>query len=200
MNGSAHPTSQIAVPSIQSVNDCLAKWSNSAVFQKFQIHEQSLDLLFRELLPTNTILAHIQIKVSLLNDLYSTNIYDTYAVAESIAKLKIDERLREGDLSLIAEVARTNIRGKIRVLYSFASKYCSRHRPDVYPIYDRYVERMLVHFKNNDRFVNFKTIDLKQYQTFVAIIDAFKAHYELHSFSRKQIDTYLWLTGRRHFN
>ena len=35
---------------------------------------------------------------------------------------------------------RYNINGKKKNLYSFASKYCSHHNPEAYPIYDSYVD------------------------------------------------------------
>lgn len=68
-----------------------------------------------------------------------------------------------------------------------------------YPIYDQYVEKMLLHFGKADRFAEFTKPELKQYDRFLAIILAFQSHYGLTAFSLRQIDIYLWLGGKRAF-
>ncbi|MGH9929871.1 MAG: hypothetical protein ACREA9_11695 [Pyrinomonadaceae bacterium] len=123
------------------------------------------------------------LKVSALNDFYSTNIFDTYSVAKHILKKNIDQRLKVGDHSLVNELARVTIRGKQRNFYSFASKYCSHHFPDWFPIYDSYVEKMLLYYARADYFASFHKNDLKSYGSFVEIIRNFQSHYGLGQFS-----------------
>ena len=187
----------IAAPTEKSVNDCLAEWAG---LEKYVLQEACLNLLVHELRPKNTELVDVLLKVSCLNDFYSTNIYDTHAVAKHITRLDIDGALDRGDLSLVNKISPVKVGSKTRNFYSFATKYCSHHRPDIYPIYDRYVDKMLVHFKKRDEFAKFTARDLKDYPTFVALVDAFKTYYNLDAFTRKEIDAYLWLTGKRHFN
>ena len=50
------------------------------------------------------------------------------------------------------DIARVNINGKDRNLYSFATKYCSHHNFNDYPIYDEYVAKVLLHFQRKDKF------------------------------------------------
>jgi hypothetical protein len=93
--------------------------------------------------PSNHVYAEVLAKVVVLNRLYSTNIFNVYAVAEHIVRLQIDERLASGDLTLAADLARVKIGDGVRNNYSFATKYCSFQRPDVYQIYDSYVNWLL---------------------------------------------------------
>ena len=139
------------------------------------------------------------LKVSALNDFYSTNIYDTFTVSKHILNCKVDEELKNGNIGLVDQIAPVTISGKTRNFYSFASKYCSHHKPEIYPIYDSYVEKMLMHFKKKDKFYNFKKDELKKYKKFIEVIQAFKIFYKLNTFSLRQIDIYLWLAGKEYF-
>jgi hypothetical protein len=134
-----------------------------------------------------------------LNDFYSTNIFDTHAVAKHIATRDVDARLAAGDQCLVNDMAVVTIGGKTRNNYSFASKYCNHHRPDAFPIYDSYVAKMLLHFRKTDDFASFDLAALKQYDLFVQAILAFRKHYALEQFSLRQIDIYLWLCGKDSF-
>lgn len=156
-------------------------------------------LLFREFCPRNTDIVHILLKVSALNDFYSTNIFDTHAVARHIAHAQVDERISEGDPSLVNELANVTIGGKTRSFYSFASKYCNHHNPNAFPIYDSYVEKMLCYFQAKDSFGKFRKADLRDYRHFVSAIHGFRLHYGLDKFSLREIDIYLWLAGKDSF-
>ncbi len=90
------------------------------------------------------------------------------------------------------------INGKERNFYSFASKYCSHHNPDSFPIYDAYVDKILAYFrdlKNTDgkSFATFTNKALKDYTKFTEVIIKFRDAYAL-----KQIDRYLWITGKKY--
>ena len=52
--------------------------------------------------------------------------------------------------------------GKTRNHYSFASKYCSHHFPEDYPIFDSYVEKMLRFYAKADQFASFKPAELRK--------------------------------------
>jgi len=171
-------------------------WST---LDKYTMQEDCVNLLFQDLCNRNTGLVEILLKVSALNDFYSTNIYDTNSVARHIHKLDIDASLARGDLDLVDRMANVSFGGKIRRVYSFATKYCSHHAPDVYPIYDSYVDEMLWFFNKKDRFAKFKRADMKNFPAFVEIIDQFREYYGLCKFTRKQTDIFLWLAGKEHF-
>lgn len=178
------------------VEQYLDEWTT---LDKYVMQERCVNLLFQELCPSNSQLVEVLLKVSALNDFYSTNIYDTHSVARHIHSLQADDSLAKNELELVNRMASVNFNGKVRRVYSFASKYCSHHAPDTYPIYDSYVDKMLWHFRKQDHFSTFKRSDMKDFPSFVGIIDQFRNYYSLGRFSRKQIDIFLWLAGKKHF-
>ena len=97
-------------------------------------------------------------------------------------------------------------RGRINFLltkeicyYSFATKYCSRHQPERFAIYDSFVEKVLVWFSDEYGFAEFKNEDLRNYPNFKRVLMAFIEHFKLQKYSLKQIDQYLWLLGKEKF-
>ncbi len=141
------------------------------------------------------------LKVTVLNVFYSTRILakDAFDVAKRIVELNPCKRIAEGDTSLVNEMAAVSIAGKNWKFYSFASKYCSQHKPDKFPIYDGVVDKMLWHFRSADNFAKFKRKELKNYPRFVEVVHAFKEFYELEQYSLRWIDRYLWLKGKEIF-
>lgn len=162
----------IARPNKKIIEEYLIKWDNLEDHYIWQ--ESSLDKLFHKDYKYNTDLNEILIKCSCLNDFYSTNIFLIYPVAKNIYDLKIDKRLKDGDPSLVNDIARVTISGKEKVFYSFASKYCSHHNNIEFPIYDYFVDRMLMYFKSKDKFAKFTKDDLKDYVKFKDILIRFK--------------------------
>ena len=100
---------------------------------------------------------------------------------------------------MVNTLAKVLIRQKTKNFYSFASKYCSHHRPEHFPIYDSYVDKMLMHFSRVSGSASFHKADLKQYERFVQIIGEFQRHFGLQEFSLREIDIYLWLAGKKSF-
>ena len=185
------------VPSPQEVAEYEQKWNTLADYVN---QENALNKLFFNLCPENKDMSDILIKCSSLNDFYSTNIFKVHNVAKHFLNQKIDERLAVGDLNLVMDLANIEINGKRFFFYSFATKYCSHHRPDIYPIYDSYVNKLLKYFRNRDGFMAFKESNLKEYISYYNIIQSFKSFYGLQAFSVKQIDKYLWQLGKEAFN
>lgn len=189
---------QIIFPCIEEIQRYTKKWET---LEDYVNQERALDKLFLELAPLNNDIRDILIKCSSLNDFYSTKIYKIHNVAIHFLTLDIDKRLSEGDLTLVTDLSKIEINGKTKVFYSFATKYCSHHRPTIYPIYDSYVDKILSYLNKLDRpFSNFKSKDLKDYPTYVRIIKDFQKYYELEQFSVKELDKYLWLLGKELFN
>lgn len=183
-------------PTAALVQACLNKWKT---LDKYVHQEEALNRLFQELCPSNDDLLAILLKVSALNDFYSTNIYDTHSVAAHILALNCDQRIADGDESLVNEMALVKVGGKERNFFSFASKYCNHHHQEPFPIFDSYVDKMLLHFGKADGFARFKKEDLRQYRQFVEVIRLFRRHYKLEQFSLREIDIYLWLAGKEAF-
>ncbi|MCD7892375.1 MAG: hypothetical protein LUG60_01615 [Erysipelotrichaceae bacterium] len=186
----------IPTPSTKEVDKYLKKWNT---MENYVLQENSLDKLFFQTYPNNTDINDILIKASSLNDFYSTNIFSIFNVAKHILNLDIDKRLKNGDTSLVNDIAKVTISGVDKNFYSFATKYCSHHNPLEYPIYDNYVDKVLNYFKNRDKFDDFTKNDLKDYIHFKNVLLSFRKYYGLEEYNLKEIDKYLWQLGRDYF-
>jgi len=187
----------IPKPTKKQIKHYLKVWDG---LESYTLQESSLHKLFTKTYPKNTDIDDVLIKVCSLNDFYSTNIFSPFNVAKHIVNLDIDSSLDRNDIDIVNKIARVNMPGgKLINFYSFATKYCSHHDPEMYPIYDSYVQRVLMYFKKQDKFANFKSIDLKDFSQFKSIIEQFREFYGLNDFSLKDIDRYLWQFGKEYF-
>jgi len=183
-------------PNAKHVRRRLEALKSDAYFYGF---DGTVALVFQQW-PDNADFAQVHAKVTILNALYSAGVrtIDTDPVASHILELDTDRRLEAGDLTLVRDMARTPIGdGKIRVYYSFATKYCSWHRPDAYQIYDSYVDWLLWEYRKQFAFQQFQRQQLGVYPDFVRIVDGFRGTFGLEEFSRKDIDKFLWAEGKR---
>src|SRR5438034_271046 len=64
--------------------------------------------------PENREHAHVLAKVTVLNALYVTNIFNVYPVVDRILALNLDGRLRDGDVTLVGEVAQVKLGKKAK--------------------------------------------------------------------------------------
>ena len=183
-------------PTTKEVNKYLRLWDT---LENYVLQEDALDKLFFNTYPLNEDISEILVKAAALNDFYSTNIFSIFSVAKHIHNLKMDTRLKVKDPSLVNDIAQVDMNGKIKNLYSFASKYCSHHDPINYPIYDIYVEKVLMALNKRDKFSKFNKKDLKDYKRFKEIIIEFRKYYGLDEFNLKQIDRYIWQLGKEFF-
>jgi len=187
----------IPYPSKTELETYLQLWNS---LENYTLQESSLDKLFMKTYPLNNDLDDVLIKVCALNDFYSTNIFSPFTVAKHILALKIDNSLAKDDLEIVNKIANVKMNGEKSInFYSFATKYCSHHKPTVYPIYDSYVEKMLVYFKKKNSFFDFARQDLRLYVKFRDILMKFREYYDLQQFNLKQIDQYLWQAGKKYF-
>ena len=177
-------------PSKTEVEKYLKQWHT---LENYVLQEKSLNKLFFKVVPENKEIEDILIKAATLNDFYSTHVYNIFAVAKKMLTLNIDERLDVNDLSLVHDIA-----DNYKCFYSFATKYCSHHKPNIYPIYDSYVEKILWYFKKRDDFADFKRTDLKDYPTFKRIYMGFAKFYGIDDYTVKELDRYLWQLGKEY--
>ena len=96
-------------------------------------------------------------------------------------------------------IADFEVSGKKRYCFSFATKYCSWHVPEHYQIADSFVEKLLIAYRNRDRFVAFENKALHDYTRFKEIVEAFRRRYGLTNFGFKELDKFLWLYGKEKF-
>lgn len=187
----------IKKPSKTEVKKYLKLWDS---LENYILQESSLRKLFIKTYPLNDDLDDVLIKVCALNDFYSTNIFSPFTIAKHIVSLKIDNLLKENNLQIVNKIAKVKMSGgKVKNFYSFATKYCNHHKPEVYPIYDSYLEKILLYFKKKDKFSSFFQKDLKMYPKYKSVLIDFKKFYKLESFNFKQLDRYLWQLGKKYF-
>ena len=125
-------------------------------------------------------------------------------MAKHILSLDIDNRLYKGDISLVSDIAsghgvKGSRNGKEKFFYSFATKYCSHHQPELFPIFDSYVEKLLIHLRDKDQFTDFCQNDLRNSSKYRDIILALCDFYSIDDFTLKEIDRYLWQYGKEKF-
>lgn len=170
--------------------------------ERYKHADKAIVKLFA-LFPDNTSLEEIILKVSVINELYSTSIYSVFRVAQHILQCNIDEDIRAGNPLAISKIATGhNIRTKKYNteinFYSFATKYCHWHEQKHYSIYDSFVEKTLLAYKERDGFSNFKKKDLKDFQKFQQVILEFVSYYDLQE-NLADIDKFLWIYGKEKF-
>lgn len=188
---------KVKTPSTSLLQRYLDKWEK---LDNYKEQERSLEKLFMKTYPLNDNMDDVLVKVCCLNDFYSTHIFSPFKVARHIVSLKIDSKIKKGDLSIVNKIAKVKMKGvKTINFYSFATKYCSHHNPTHYPIYDYYIDRMLVYLKR-DKFTDFSRKDLKDYSSFKKVLLKFKRFYGLDDFTIRDIDKYLWLAGKKYFS
>ena len=156
---------------------------------KMMHQENALNTLFRNW-PKNDDLSTILLKVSVLNNFYSTKIDDTYSVGKLIFDMKIDSRLKKNDLTLVDKISKKSKELRNREIYSFASKYCSFHKPEVYPIFDSRNEIILNYYKKEMQRIKF---NLRDYDNYMNVINLYKTTFGLEQFTYKEIDRFNWL-------
>lgn len=186
----------VPTPSPDQVRKYLARWR---VGDNEKI-DAALKIAFAAM-PKNDDVGQVGVKIAALNGLYSTNIYAVVQVARHIVSLDIDAALAEDvvDPALIEGIANVEIRGKSRRNYSFATKYCNFHRPDVYPIYDSLVVGILnALLKQGETFDTFTRGEHwgTDYAIWHRSIRRFREHYGLGEFSIREIDKYLWTLAK----
>jgi hypothetical protein len=157
---------------------------------------RALSLLFKAH-RYNTDVAEVLLKVVALNDLYSTRIFKVRDAARTIVAAKIDSLLRTGDPRAVERIQTMRLGGRKRSTYSFATKYCSWHAPDKYPIFDRNVKAALTAYRKRDKFETFTQNDLLDYQTFLRVLLAFRERYGLQDVSNGDLDKFLWKIGTK---
>jgi len=156
--------------------------------------ENALTWLFRQF-PRNTEKFQVLLKVTAINQLYSTNIYAVRLVANQIADLDIDSKLDTGSIKLVDDISRVRVGAdKQRYNLSFACKYCSWHRPESYAIYDSRARECLWAYKRQFD-LSFTINDLWEYSSFFKAIKDFQDRFDLRRLSFKQIDKLLYRKG-----
>ena len=181
-----------------------------AACKEFDREELAIEQALKELFSQysgNSDLSHVLLKVVALNTLYSTQIFahseklpNVVDVARHIHKnaKKIDAALAVGSPEIVETIAWVSVPGKKdRIFFSFATKYCSWHKPAAYPIYDSNVQRYLEFLQKQSDFAGDFNVSAPHwaYAEFREAMSDFRKHYRLDSFTFKEIDKFVWLEG-----
>lgn len=186
-------------PSCAEADRYLKRWNEDG---NLLYSDVLLKKLFKETYPENTSVYEIFIKATALNSVYNTYVDSFYSVAQTILSLNIDERLRDGDETLVRDML-SSLRKKIgKEPFSFVTKYCSFHNSDAFPIYDSYVDKVLWHYKKIENFSQYNRSDLEtehDYAKFKIVLADFRRWFGLGKYSTKELDQYLWQFGKDYF-
>lgn len=158
--------------------------------------EQALDELVRQY-PRNGDLRHVLLKVVAVNSLCHTHVFDIEAVARHIHDdvPELDAMLKAGSPEAVAQIGKLVIGGRNYNLYSFATKYCARHNPGAYAIYDLRIEHYLCALRDRHHFGSFNHADLCDYPKYLHVIDALRETFDLGKLSYAELGKFLLLQG-----
>jgi hypothetical protein len=177
--------------------------SVKAACQRFdrenELIEQTLGELFQQY-PRNDDLRHVFLKVVAINSLYHTCIYALDTVARHIHShaQEIDAGLDAGSHQIVDTIAQVRVEGKRHNFFSFATKYCSWHQPEKYPIYDSRIDRYLWTLQQQNSFATaFTHPHLWDYPKYHRIVVTFRDSHGLGEFTFKEIDKFLYLQSER---
>ena len=182
-------------PTPSLVNKYNQKFEND---ERYFLADQAIIKLFSKF-SENKDLKDILLKISVINDLYSTNIFATFEMAKHILRLNVDVAIKNGEPEIVNKIARITISNKKKNFYSFATKYCNWHNQSKYVIYDSYVDKILRKYRDKTEFYDFKNDDLREYPKFLEILHKFRTHFKLGEFDFKKIDKFLWMYGKEVF-
>jgi hypothetical protein len=186
----------LKLPTPALVNEYNEKFESD---KRYYVADQAIIKLFKHF-NENKDIKDIILKIAVINDLYSTNIFATFKMAEHILSLNIDSVLTKGDPEVVNKIAKVTISNKPKNFYSFATKYCNWHNQSKYVIYDSFVEKILKAYRKQTKFCDFKDADLRDYSKFLAVLKKFREYFKLEEFDFKKIDKFLWMYGKEVFN
>jgi hypothetical protein len=195
-------------PNPSSVRDACERFDKENA-----VDERALAELFRQY-PTNDDEAHVLLKVVALNKLYATNILAVRPVARHIYEHaeEVDRALKGNPPSpeVVDQIVAFTKPATGRQEWVFATKYCSWHRPESYPIWDSRVALYLRSLKGSpftrpDNWTDYPQFadydgrwrpdNWTHYGEFAVLMNRFRDSYNLRSLTFKEIDKFLFLSG-----
>ena len=191
---------KLHLPNRDEILEYSNKFNTEENYKRYRLQENVLKKLFISI-PDNKDFEGIYLKVKLLNQFYSTNIYDIIPVVEKILNANIDDKLEYEyeSKNLVDSIRMIKFRENKKTwdLYSFTTKYLSFHKPNYYRIYDSYISKLLCNYKKQG-IINFK--NLRDYSEFKNIITDLRKMLNLENHSYKDFDLYLWMFAKEHLN
>jgi len=174
------------IPTLKNIQEA------QKIYHQVPSWEKIDDLLYNTFkqYPRNSDHDTVVFKIELVDSLYNCNLMmDKTKVADEVINLNLD--LSSGDtinnVNKIAEI-KLNTSTK-RVGWVFSSKYCHFHRPEKYPICDKFAKKSMKHL------IGKTYVYYDQYENYKKELDMLilKIKKDL---SYKQMDVYLYLLGQ----
>jgi hypothetical protein len=183
--------------------------------EEYKIKDEVLNDYFRNHTENNDVNTVLK-KVTLINSFYNTFIQndELVLVAQHIVELNkmlkskgesLDKRIDDGDIDIVNIIAYYADSKKItHNIYSFASKYCSFHKSDKFPLVDSYTKGMIYFTNKSDHYceelINTSMKSLNDYRVFCEMYKAFQDKYATDKKDSKlpfkTIDEYIWLYAK----
>lgn len=117
-------------------------------FQEYLERQEQVRQLFEENRVNQNQMYHVLLKIRAIDNLYGTNTHNKNDLAERISHIHdIDDRLREGDITLIHDIAdlmHNNGQEITDEQFTFASRFCTLHQPELFPLYDALMAKTIV--------------------------------------------------------
>lgn len=171
-------------------------------------------------LKDNNDVAIVAMKIALIDITNGTNLSRNlgkfgglYKLANKITQINFDERVKNGDISLIEELAIWTKEELGKNLFSFITKYCLYHNVNCYNkddfvIYDSVVCKNLHKYISKDEYIKLtgkklhkntfiKIKDQMNYQEYIKIIDYIIAKNNITvSKPHRKLDWYIWYKNK----
>ena len=195
---------RIQWPDETVINYFIGRFENEA-----EKSERALKLLFANKPSGYSDDDYMYIKVSMLNDIYSTHLSNFEKDGMVSILSKYNESILSNTYSkcLVQNICSDCKKQIKKEPYSFVTKYCSHQREDLYPIFDRYVVTMLRWYRDMRIAADYNDFDFDElalkssagnYNQFRDAIKSFKDLFD-DKYTFKQIDMFLWSAGKNYF-
>lgn len=197
----------------QEINFTLVENTINEFKENYGVDDEALKMLFKDY-PDNGDIKQVTIKAAVLDKLYSTRIrfvdfpFVVQNIVENNAEITklLKSHNREYELYyLIAEpnkefINKKGEKEKVHNAYSFATKYLSFIKPDLYPIMDSYSKELLNKFcdmyPDKLRSLSASTNEYKQFcntfDDFKDLINRIVKENTNHEYTAKEIDMFIW--------
>lgn len=189
---------------LEKLNSRIVK-SCGDIFNRLPIYADS-DEAIRKVVNAflaNTDLANVLAKVAIINSLYATSLYYVFSMAKHIIDIEgLDYMLSQGAKEAVDKVRSghgilVKKTGKEFDFYSFATKYCSFHNPDTYPICDSFIVNLLLDLNKIYCWKpKLKRNDLLIYPFYIEIIDNCLKSIGMSEANCKTADKGLWIFAK----
>ena len=138
----------------------------------------------------------ILFKVAALCGLYEDLHVNAERMTDHILAIKnFDIRLAKGVMSLVDDIAKYSDKSYFAVY--FARMYCGYHRPDLYPMADRYIEYAMMNYAWLMKMPQPYYSELKRYGVFKKFFQALMRHCELEHIPQEDILNFFYFVGKR---